>query len=110
MDSKYNCPHHGVVYSEWEHYKYHQDFECELWLTKQNVCTIMDDEGEKACGKSFKETASLILHIFKHHDLYACTCCYETFATAKELESHEHPIGLDVRKRKYLHFSEVQCV
>lgn len=77
----------------------HYRDECESWLKTKNICTYL--KSGKACGASFKETANLILHYFKIHDLYACTRCYETYKTAKELEKHHHSPELDVRLRKY---------
>lgn len=85
-----------MKYKDWKNYSEHMEKECALWLERKNVCTFL--KKGKACGMYFKETASLILHYFKIHDLYACSSCYATYKTPKELEQHEHPEGLNVRK------------
>lgn len=93
------CGQHSIKFKKWKHYIVHMEKECELWLTRRNVCTFHKDG--KTCGKFFNETANLILHYFKIHDLYACTCCYSTFKNAEELERHEHEEGQNFRLSKY---------
>lgn len=95
-EKRYRCPNHDIKYRKSKHFTEHFENECEKWLKGRNICTYLNKNG-RACGEEFKETASLILHYFKIHDLYACTCCYETFKTAKELEGHGHSPNLNVR-------------
>lgn len=98
----YTCPHHCIKYKRWDDYNKHQKEECELWLTRKNVCTYL--KNGKACGVHFSETANLILHYFKIHDLYACTCCFDTFKNSKDLEDHAHSYELNVRLSKLILF------
>lgn len=100
MDEKkfYICPNHRIKYRRWRDYVEHQEKECETWLKRRNVCTFFKDG--RACGAHFKQTASLILHFFKIHDLYACTNCFSTFKFSRDLENHVHSEDLNVRLRK----------
>lgn len=99
MVKVYCCQHHHIRFLSWKDYIFHHSNECQNWLKNKNVCTFL--RNGRACGKFFKQTASLILHYFKIHDVYACSQCYRTFKSAYRLEAHIHNTRVNLRLNPY---------
>lgn len=96
-ETEHTCWKHSLVFKGEAEYNKHKD-DCDNLLQK-NMCIYVEKNGEH-CKKTFKETGSLIIHYFVEHKEYACTRCYSTFITEKELEGHHHTENINLRLSK----------
>lgn len=94
----YSCWHHEIHFEDKKQYDYHMRRECEGMLKRPNTCTFRLSSG-KCCRKSFRHTASLVIHSLQEHEVQICDKCYKTCAKGGNtiLEKHRHKEGLNLR-------------
>lgn len=71
---------------------------CEKLCSQINVCNFLLTNG-RMCGKTFKRTATLLIHNWRDHNIALCSNCDESFDDIEELEEHIHTYE-NVHERK----------